>query len=108
MRDAFGVERAEVSKKMSDKQKVATGAGAAGDAGGALGAALTAYHIYFEKERTINYAYDSMNGSYLGNAISKEDINELKEKYKNETCEKCGSPMIIKVGRFGPFLACSA
>ncbi len=26
----------------------------------------------------------------------------------NETCDKCGSKMIIKVGRFGMFLACSA
>ncbi len=25
-----------------------------------------------------------------------------------EPCEKCGSPMVLKRGRFGPFLACSA
>jgi DNA topoisomerase-1 len=25
-----------------------------------------------------------------------------------DTCDKCGSPMLRKVGRFGPFLACSA
>ncbi|HYY56641.1 MAG TPA: type I DNA topoisomerase [Pyrinomonadaceae bacterium] len=25
----------------------------------------------------------------------------------NETCENCGSPMVIKFGRFGQFLACS-
>ncbi len=36
-----------------------------------------------------------------------EQINALKEKYKNEICDKCGSPMTIKVGRFGPFLACT-
>ena len=24
------------------------------------------------------------------------------------TCEKCGSPMVVRRGRFGPFLACSA
>lgn len=54
---------------------------AAGDAGGALGAALAAYYIYFEKERLIDYSYDSMNGSYLGNAISNDEINELTEKY---------------------------
>lgn len=55
---------------------------AAGDAGGALGAALAAYYIYFEKERKINYTYDSMNGSYLGNAVSNDEIKELKEKFK--------------------------
>ena len=29
-------------------------------------------------------------------------------KATDEICEKCGSPMVIKVGRFGPFMACSA
>ena len=42
-----------------------------------------------------------------GQADSKE-IEKLKEKYKTEVCEKCGSAMVIKVGKFGPFLACSA
>ncbi|MEI8360831.1 MAG: type I DNA topoisomerase [bacterium] len=32
---------------------------------------------------------------------------ELEEKFKDEVCDKCQSPMIVKVGRFGPFLACS-
>jgi DNA topoisomerase-1 len=32
----------------------------------------------------------------------------LKEKYKNEICDKCGSPMVVRNGRFGMFLACSA
>jgi len=36
-----------------------------------------------------------------------EEIKELKEKHKDEVCEKCGSPMTIKVGKFGPFLACT-
>jgi DNA topoisomerase I len=36
-----------------------------------------------------------------------EEIKELKEKYKDEVCEKCGSAMAIKVGKFGPFLACT-
>ncbi len=42
-----------------------------------------------------------------GQADSKE-IEELKEKYKGEICEKCGSEMAVKVGKFGPFLACTA
>ncbi|MDO8668567.1 MAG: type I DNA topoisomerase [bacterium] len=42
-----------------------------------------------------------------GLADSKE-IDELKEKYKTEVCGKCGAPMAVKVGKFGPFLACSA
>ena len=36
--------------------------------------------------------------------LSKRD---LTEQTTEEKCEKCGSPMIIKVGRFGKFLACS-
>ncbi|MDD5075421.1 MAG: type I DNA topoisomerase [Candidatus Peribacteraceae bacterium] len=36
-----------------------------------------------------------------------EEIKELKEKYKDEICEKCGLPMAIKIGKFGPFLACT-
>ena len=37
-----------------------------------------------------------------------EKVKELQEKYKDEVCEKCGSAMVIRNGRFGPFLACSA
>jgi len=36
--------------------------------------------------------------------ISKKEITEEETK---EICEKCGSPMVIKMGRFGKFLACS-
>ncbi|MFH1255256.1 MAG: DNA topoisomerase, partial [bacterium] len=42
-----------------------------------------------------------------GQADSKE-IEKLKEKYKGEKCEKCGSEMAVKIGKFGPFLACVA
>jgi DNA topoisomerase I len=31
----------------------------------------------------------------------------VEEKPVNEVCEKCGSPMVMKRGRFGNFLACS-
>jgi len=32
---------------------------------------------------------------------------ELTEEKTDEKCEKCGSNMVIKVGRFGKFMACS-
>jgi DNA topoisomerase I len=35
------------------------------------------------------------------------EMEALKEKYKDQVCDKCGSPMIIRNGRFGMFLACS-
>ena len=31
----------------------------------------------------------------------------LKEDETGEVCEKCGRPMVIKVGRYGKFMACS-
>jgi DNA topoisomerase-1 len=34
--------------------------------------------------------------------VAKQEITT------DEKCEKCGSPMVIKTGRFGKFLACSA
>jgi DNA topoisomerase I len=37
--------------------------------------------------------------------VKKEDLG-LEEK-TDEVCDKCGKPMIIKLGRFGKFLACS-
>ena len=39
---------------------------------------------------------------------NKKDIRELIQQKTDETCEKCGSPMIIRWGRNGRFLACSA
>jgi DNA topoisomerase-1 len=31
----------------------------------------------------------------------------IKDEPSDEVCEKCGRPMVIKLGRFGKFLACS-
>ncbi|MBI2624261.1 type I DNA topoisomerase [Candidatus Parcubacteria bacterium] len=51
--------------------------------------------------------------------ISKAKIAERIQTFANgangadgapaepQVCEKCGKPMIVKIGRFGPFLACS-
>lgn len=36
-----------------------------------------------------------------------KELDDLKEKFKDKKCEKCGSPMEVKTGRFGPFLGCS-
>jgi carbamoyltransferase len=46
---------------------------AAGDAGGALGAAQVVWHQYLEKPRQVN-AHDSMQGSYLGPRYSEAEI----------------------------------
>jgi carbamoyltransferase len=39
---------------------------AAGDCGGALGAALATYHLYANRPRTVPNSLDGMAGSYLG------------------------------------------
>ncbi len=55
---------------------------ASGDAGGAVGSALAAHHIYFEKERRIATAMDAMKGSYLGPSFSAEEIETVIQQYK--------------------------
>lgn len=47
---------------------------AAGDAGGALGAALAACHMYKGQPRQANGCGDRMKGSYLGPAFPQKDI----------------------------------
>ncbi len=52
---------------------------AAGDAGGALGAALSVWYLYHNNERKISVQKDSMKGSYLGPEFSNTEIEtELK------------------------------
>jgi carbamoyltransferase len=50
---------------------------AAGDAGGAVGAALQAYHHMLGHPRTCSPRQDSMQGSYLGPAFSNEAIEQF-------------------------------
>jgi carbamoyltransferase len=53
---------------------------AAGDAGGALGAAYAAWHGYCDQERKVN-KQDSMQGSFLGIGFSESDVEAyLKEQ----------------------------
>jgi carbamoyltransferase len=49
---------------------------AAGDAGGALGAALGAYHIMLNQPRKALNGIDAMKGSYLGPEFSHQEIRE--------------------------------
>lgn len=53
---------------------------AAGDAGGALGAAFAAYHLALEQPRTIaSPSRDAMKGSYLGPEFAQADIERRLE-----------------------------
>jgi carbamoyltransferase len=53
---------------------------AAGDAGGALGAASIAWHQKLDRERTSNGA-DKMSGAYLGPAYSADEIKAQLDKH---------------------------
>lgn len=74
---------------------------AAGDAGGALGAALAANHIYFNQPKTgASNNGDTMQGSYLGPAFSDKEALIAFKKHKADyerqpsfalLCEKVAS-----------------
>ena len=53
---------------------------AAGDAGGALGAALAAYHLHAGRSRSRDNQLDGMNGSYLGPSYDDDECaSRLKQ-----------------------------
>ncbi len=49
---------------------------AAGDAGGALGAALAAYHEFLDQPRLVGNVLDGMQGAYLGPGFANAQIAE--------------------------------
>ncbi len=53
---------------------------AAGDAGSALGAALTVHHHYLQQPRSTNRTSDAMKGSYLGPRSTNEEIEDTLTK----------------------------
>lgn len=48
-----------------------------------------------------------MSGGSGDSPEKSAKVAELEKKYSGEICDKCGSTMAVKVGKFGPFLACS-
>jgi len=55
---------------------------AAGDAGGALGAAQMVHYMYYEQERTVTGGSDKMQGAYLGPDFSDKDGIIVFKKHK--------------------------
>jgi len=55
---------------------------AAGDAGGALGAAQAMHYMYFGAERKTNGKTDDMLGSYLGPEYSEKEIEIMARRHK--------------------------
>ncbi|WP_227395546.1 type I DNA topoisomerase [Jeotgalibacillus aurantiacus] len=44
---------------------------------------------------------------HLEKAEQEMEKVEIKDEYAGEDCEECGNPMVIKMGRYGRFMACS-
>lgn len=53
---------------------------ASGDAGGAAGAALAAWHLFLGQDRNADGVHDAMSGSYLGPGYSQ---NEIETRLRN-------------------------
>ena len=68
----------------------------AGDAGGALGAALTIWHHYLDKSREVNGKEDKQSGSFLGPHFTKDEVKEFldesgypyREYMEEELCDE--------------------
>lgn len=68
---------------------------AAGDAGGALGAALAAQYMYFEEKRKVSSVErDSMQGSYLGPEYSDMEIESMNLE-TGAVCERVENKEIL-------------
>ena len=56
-------------------------------------------------QKTIREFYEPFHKNLV---LKYEEVKkEVLDEKTDEICEKCGGPMIIKMGRFGKFLACS-
>ena len=53
---------------------------AAGDAGGAIGAALSALYLHNKFERKVSLGIDKMNGAFLGPEFSENEIKNVLEE----------------------------
>ena len=74
---------------------------AAGDAGGALGAALSIWYLHYNKKRKVSAQRDSMKGAYLGPEFSNDEIESqlracgavFKKLTENELIEQVASAL---------------
>ncbi len=68
---------------------------AAGDAGGALGVAMLAWHRHMNKPRTVTKGRDSMRGSYLGPSYTPDEI-ETYLKSVGASYERLDRPALLE------------
>lgn len=72
---------------------------AAGDAGGALGAALAGYHIHEGRPRSVTPGKDAMRGSYLGPEFAQADIEARLAAAGARFTVATGDDMIAQVAK---------
>lgn len=60
---------------------------AAGDAGGALGAALTGWYLWLGEKRRVEVTPDAMKGAYLGPCFNEKEIRNSIRKFEAEYTE---------------------
>ena len=70
---------------------------AAGDAGGALGAALTTWHQYEQQPRKVVPGKDSIKGSYLGPSHTNEEIEAYLKKVEAPYVRLDEDPLYARV-----------
>ncbi len=76
---------------------------AAGDAGGALGAALIGWYKYHNKPRTADEKTDSQKGSYLGPKFSDEEVKKFIEFHKLSAKKYSDDELIEEVAELNWF-----
>jgi carbamoyltransferase len=69
---------------------------AAGDAGGALGAALSSWYIGRSKNRTIESENDKMAGAYLGPKFYSNEIEQTAKRYQAKFCHYSEFELLVK------------
>jgi len=68
---------------------------AAGDAGGALGAAIFVWYGYLNNPRVVDGVHDLQNGSYLGPQVKEDEVEEFV-KESGAVCEKLPNEQLPK------------
>ncbi|MDD3803413.1 MAG: type I DNA topoisomerase [bacterium] len=60
-----------------------------------------------ERNDLLKEFYGEFSKSLKNAETNKKEVKSLIEEKTDAVCEKCGSPMVVKWGRYGKFLACS-
>ena len=77
---------------------------ASSDSGGAIGAAMIAFHEYLGKGRIIKEGEDGQKGDLLGPSFSEQEIKPLAQKLDED--EEFSNELTLQMGELGLFGMC--